>query len=262
MFCVTMLMDFRSEIDNNVTPIHDEVRDRAGSHPAGPPSARKGSNQNHGASHEGASPGEHSLHEGMREPVIPGTGTAKTPQLPVIAPFDGTNPAIDSRLDVDDARHPKEPRHLTRGGYSAHSPLTGTSIQPVFEANELTLSRNVPQQYVSLFQSKADDAAANISQSTPSSRVHVPSAEKRVSGIQAEQLSKAISADINQYMKQPLSEEVQTMIRNRVLGLLNPLGSSKRTVEHAGLDGAPDPPGKRVACSICLKTMGRPCDIK
>ena len=193
---------------------------------------------------------------------MPDAGTSKITQLPVTATFDKTNPAIDSRLDIDVARHSKEPRPLVREGYYSHSPVTNRSTQPAFEADELSVSRNASQRYVASSRSRTNDAAVSTSQSTPPASVQILPPEQRVSGKQAELLSKAIAAGINKYMNQPASEEMQNMIKKTVFNICNPCGPNKRAIEDAGLDNQPEALGKRVACSICPKTMGRPCDIK
>lgn len=255
----------RSEIDSTISPIHDELGRRARSHPSRLTYAPKDLDQIRGDSSpelERTYPEEHLSQEGIREFTMPNAGSSNTTQLPVIATFDKMNLAIDSRVDLDDARHSQEQSQSAQESYYSHSPVTKMSTQPVFEANEVSLSRSASQRYVASSRSRTDDAATSTPQSMPPARVRIPPAGQRVSGKQAEQLSKAIAAGINKYMNQPASEEMQNIIQKTVFNIFNPCSLSKRTVEDAGLDNPPEALGKRVACSICPKIMDRPCDIK
>lgn len=255
----------RSEVDNTIAPIHDELGNQVHIHPSRSTYAPRDLDEIRGDSSQelqGAYPEEHLSQDGIRELVIPDAGRSKITQLPVIATSDKMNLAIDGRLALGDARHSQDPRQLAQDGYYLPSPVTKTSTQPVFEANELSASCKASQRYLDFSRSRTNDAAASTSQSMPSARVQISPVTQQVSGKQAEQLSKAIAAGINKYMNQPPSEEMQNIIQKTVFNIFNPRGAGKRTMEDVGLNNQPDALGKRVACSLCPKTMGRPCDIK
>ena len=85
--------------------------------------------------------------------------------------------------------------------------------------------------------------------------------------VKTEELSRALASEFAQCMSTSSMEEMQRLIKTRVLSLLNPKTlipdiSHKRNADDAGITSTSDPKRKRVACDLCPKTMERHCDLK
>ena len=83
------------------------------------------------------------------------------------------------------------------------------------------------------------------------------------SGINAEEISKAVAAEVtNCLSNNSTSEEIELIIKTRLMSLLSPSSSKKRKNDEAAPDDPNQPNAKRVACQTCSKVVARPCDLK
>jgi len=83
------------------------------------------------------------------------------------------------------------------------------------------------------------------------------------SRIKAEEFSKAVATEVTNCLSNNVTpEEIELIIKTRVMSLLSPGSSKKRKNDEAAPDDPSQPNAKRVACQTCSKVVARPCDLK
>lgn len=83
------------------------------------------------------------------------------------------------------------------------------------------------------------------------------------SRIRAEEFSKAVATEVTNCLTNNVTpEELELIIKTRVMSLLSPGSSKKRKNDEAAPDDPGQPNAKRVACQTCSKVVARPCDLK
>lgn len=83
------------------------------------------------------------------------------------------------------------------------------------------------------------------------------------SRINAEEFSKAVATEVtNCLSNNSTAEEIELIIKTRLMSLLSPSSSKKRKNDEAAPDDPTQPNAKRVACQTCSKIVARPCDLK
>lgn len=81
--------------------------------------------------------------------------------------------------------------------------------------------------------------------------------------MKAEEFSKAVATEVtNSLNNNSTTEEIELIIRTRVMSLLSPGTSKKRKNDEGAPDDPNQPNAKRVACQTCSKVVARPCDLK
>jgi hypothetical protein len=94
-----------------------------------------------------------------------------------------------------------------------------------------------------------------------------PSLDLAALTMKAEELSKAVAAEVRSLMKNGNSRqedmELELVIRTSIMSVLSPTGGKKRKSEETGTSDDPSQPNaKKVACRTCFKVVSRPCDLK
>ena len=183
-------------------------------------------------------------------------------QLPAIESFDRTSSMSASRSYPGELRFPRDQRSPMLGHQGSHSRSTVKSPLEALDGNGKNMPWSIQQRNQAFNGPIDNEAYANVPY--PRSSPKIPPSAVQLAIEKADQVSKEITSDITKSMRGNASpEEMQLIIRTKVLSLLSPSSSStKRSSDDAGLDNSSDVSGKRVACSICSKQMGRPCDIK
>ena len=183
-------------------------------------------------------------------------------QLPAIESFDRASTMTDGRIYPGDVRFSREQRSPMLDHHGPISVSTVNSLSAASNGNEKNILRSNQQHNPAFMAPISNGAYSNAPCLWTTPKVSQTANELAIE--KAEQASKEITSDITKSFRSNASpEEMQLIIRTKLLSLLNPSSLSiKRTSEDAGLDSSSDVNGKRVACSICSKQMGRPCDIK
>ena len=179
-------------------------------------------------------------------------------QLPAIESFDRTVVIPESRLYPAEGRFSREQTSPMLAHHGPHSRSTVRSPSVAPNGNATSMPRSIQQRSQVAMGVVDNEAQTSVPYLRSSPRILQAAIEK------ADQVSKEITSDLTKSIRGNASpEEMQLIIRTKVLSLLSPSSSSiKRSSEDAGLDNLPEANGKRVACSICSKQMGRPCDVK
>lgn len=80
--------------------------------------------------------------------------------------------------------------------------------------------------------------------------------------MKAEIASQALASDVVNRLSTGSIEEIQLLIKNRLINFFGADRKRKRSPESSPLDEGSDMKRNRVTCEICTKTMGRQCDLK
>ena len=82
--------------------------------------------------------------------------------------------------------------------------------------------------------------------------------------IKAQEISRAVASEVSDCLNNTRSsqEDIELIVQTRVMSLLNESNPKKRKSSEIELEDSAQPNAKRITCSICPKTVGRPCDLK
>ena len=82
--------------------------------------------------------------------------------------------------------------------------------------------------------------------------------------IKAQEISRAVASEVSACLSNTHSspEDIELIVQTRVMSLLNEVNPRKRKNGEIELEDSAQPNVKRITCSICPKTVGRPCDLK
>ncbi|MCJ1439376.1 hypothetical protein MMC27_008768 [Xylographa pallens] len=82
--------------------------------------------------------------------------------------------------------------------------------------------------------------------------------------IKAQEISRAVASEVSDCLNNTRSsqEDIELIVQTRVMSLLNEGNPKKRKSGEIELEDSVQPNAKRITCSICPKTVGRPCDLK
>ena len=197
-----------------------------------------------------------------RHSLVTSAGTTDPPDPEKLGSIIGGH-HHELQLSVDEQAK-KEPRTRVN---------TGSTIQMDSEQyrrtksdyNRRTLLEDQPSRHYQTDESNFQkNAYTNDQQPSFTSKGHSTDLTSPIFKIKAQEISKAVASEVSDCLNNTHSshEDIELIVQTRVMSLLNESNPRKRKSGEIELEDLAQPNAKRITCSICPKTVGRPCDLK